>query len=70
MSVKFKALGGLLSFKYINDIEDLDLDDLQELYTEMEEKYNEIAKEFNELKRGLDKLKEVIDRKIKEVKSV
>ena len=70
MSVKFKTLGGLLSFKYINDIEDLDLKDLQELYTDLEEKYNEIAEEFNEVKSELDKLKEVIDRKSQEEKSV
>ena len=66
MSKRFKALGGLLSFKYINDIEDLDLKDLQDLYTELEEKYNEIEKVFNELKSELDKLKEVIDRKSQE----
>ena len=29
MSFNFKALGGLLTFRYINDVEDLDLDDLQ-----------------------------------------
>ena len=63
MSVKFKTLGGLLSFKYINDIEDLDLKDLQELYTELEEKYNEIEKKYNELKGAIEKVKEVIDRK-------
>lgn len=63
MSVKFKALGGLLSFKYINDIEELNIDDLQELYTEIEEQYSVIQKECNELKSELDKLKEIIDRK-------
>ena len=27
MSINFKALGGLLSFRYINKVEDLDLED-------------------------------------------
>lgn len=28
MSVNFKALGGMFEFRYINKVEDLDLDDL------------------------------------------
>ena len=56
MSVNFKALGGLFEFRYINKVEELDLEDLQDLYNELEE-------EHKELKGELDKLKEVIDRK-------
>ena len=56
MSVSFKALGGLFTFRYINDVEDLDLEDLQDLYNDLKEE----QKEFNS---ELDKLKEVIDRK-------
>lgn len=61
MSVKFKALGGMFEFRYINDVEDMDLDDLQEMYDDMEEEYKEMKSE-------LDKLKEVIDRKDPEEK--
>ena len=56
MGVNFKALGGLLTFRYINDVEDMDVDELQEMYADLEEDYNE-------LKGGLKKLKEVIERK-------
>ena len=61
MSVSFKALGGLFTFRYINDVEDLDLEDLQDLYNDLKEE----QKEFNS---ELDKLKEVIDRKNPEEK--
>ena len=56
MSVSFKALGGLFTFRYINDVEDLDLEDLQEIYNDLKEE----QKQFNS---ELDKLKEVIDKK-------
>ena len=56
MSVSFKALGGLFTFRYINDVEDLDLEDLQDLYNDLKEE----QKEFNS---ELDRLKEVIDKK-------
>ena len=56
MSVSFKALGGLFTFRYINDVEDLDLEDLQDLYNDLKEE----QKHFNS---ELDKLKEVIDKK-------
>ena len=56
MSVSFKALGGLFTFRYINDVEDLDLEDLQDLYNDLKEE----QKQFNS---ELDKLKEVIDKK-------
>lgn len=56
MSINFKALGGLFTFRYINDVEDLDLEDLQDLYNDLKEE----QKEFNS---ELDKLKEVIDKK-------
>ena len=56
MSVSFKALGGLFTFRFINDVEDLDLEDLQDLYNDLKEE----QKQFNS---ELDKLKEVIDKK-------
>ena len=52
MSVSFKALGGLFTFRFINDVEDLDLEDLQDLYNDLKEE----QKQFNS---ELDKLKEV-----------
>ena len=61
MSVNFKALGGLLTFRYINDVEDMDVEVLQEMYAELEE-------EYKELKSELDKLKEVIVKKRPEEK--
>ena len=61
MSVSFKALGGLFTFRYINDVEDLDLEDLQEIYNDLKEE----QKQFNS---ELDKLKEVIDKKNPEEK--
>ena len=61
MSVNFKALGGLLTFRYINDVEDMDVEVLQEMYAELEE-------EYKELKSELDKLKEVIAKKRPEEK--
>lgn len=61
MSVNFKALGGLFTFRYINDVEDLDLDELQDIY-------NDLEKEYKEFKGELDKLKDVIDKKNPEEK--
>lgn len=61
MSVSFKALGGLFTFRYINDVEDMDLEDLQDMYNDLKEE----QKQFNS---ELDKLKEVIDRKNPEEK--
>ena len=61
MSINFKALGGLFTFRYINDVEDLDLEDLQEIYNDLKEE----QKQFNS---ELDKLKEVIDKKNPEEK--
>ena len=68
MSVNFKALGGLFEFRYINDVEDLDLDGLQDLYNKLEEEFLVIEKDYKELKGELDKVKEVIDRKTPEEK--
>ena len=68
MSFNFNALGGLLSFRYINDVEDLDVEDLQEIYNDLEEEYSEINKDRKELKSKLEKLKEVLDRKNPEEK--
>jgi predicted nuclease with TOPRIM domain len=68
MSVNFSALGGLFTFRYINDVEDMDLDDLQEVYADLEDEYNESNKECEELKSELDKLKEVIESKNPEEK--
>ena len=56
MSINFKLLGGLFTFRYINDVEDMDLDDLQNIYNDLEE-------EYKELKSELDKLKDVIDKR-------
>ena len=61
MGVNFKALGGLLSFRYINDVEDMDLEDLQDIY-------NDLKEEHKNLKDELDKLKDVIDKKNPEEK--
>ena len=68
MSVNFKALGGLFEFRYINDIEDLDLEDLQGIYNKLEEEYSVINKGRKELKGELAKLREVIDKKNPEEK--
>ena len=68
MSVNFKALGGLFTFRYINDVEDMDLDDLQEMYAELEEEYQGMKNDCKELRKELDKLKEVIERKNPEEK--
>lgn len=63
MSVNFNALGGLFKFRYINDVEDMDLEDLQEMYADMKKEFHVIEKNFKELKEELDKIKEVIERK-------
>ena len=68
MSINFKALGGLFTFRYINDVEDLDLDVLEEMYADIDEKYQGMKNDCKELKKGLDKLKEVIDKKNPEEK--
>ena len=56
MSINYKALGGLFEFRYINDVEDLDIDVLQDVY-------NDLEKEYKDLKSELDRLKDVIDKK-------
>ena len=63
MSFNFKALGGLLKFRYINEVEDLDLEDLQEVYDDLKEEFNYIEKDYKDFKSELAKLKEVIDKK-------
>ena len=68
MSINFKALGGLFEFRYVNnveemDYEDMDLEVLQEMYADIEEKYLGMKNDCKELKKELDKLKEVIERK-------
>ncbi len=63
MSINFKALGGLFEFRYINDVEDMDIDTLYEAYAEVEEEYQGMKNDCKELKKELDKLKEVIERK-------
>ena len=68
MSINFKALGGLFTFRYINDVEDLDLDVLEEMHADIDEKYQGMKNDCKELKKGLDKLKEVIDKKNPEEK--
>ena len=61
MSVNFKALGGLFTFRYINDVEDMDLEVLQDIY-------NDLKEEQKELNSELDRLKDVIDKKNPEEK--
>ena len=68
MSFNYKALGGLFTFRYINDVEDMDVDDLQEVYAEMEEEYQGMKDDCKELQKELNKLKEVIERKNPEVR--
>jgi cell division septum initiation protein DivIVA len=65
MSVNFKALGGMFTFRYINDndVEDLDLEDLQDIYNDLEEEYKDLEGEYKELKSELGKLKDIIDKK-------
>ncbi len=68
MSVNFKALGGLLTFRYINEVEDLDLDDLQDIVNDLEEEYSVINKDRKELRGEINKIREVIDKKNPEEK--
>ena len=63
MSVDLKALGGLFRFRYINDVEDMDLDELQEMYAAIEDEYQGLNNDRKELKKELGKLKEIIERK-------
>lgn len=63
MSLNFKALGGIFTFRYINDVEDMDLEDLQDIYNDLEEEYNDLEGECKELKSELNKVKDVIDKK-------
>ncbi len=75
MSVNFKALGGLLSFRYINEVEDLDLDDLQDIYNEQEEEHEKLKGELGRLKDAIDKknpeeIKEKIKKKLKPAKEI
>ena len=63
MSVNFKALGGLLTFRFINEVEDLDSDDLQEIVNDLEEEYSVINKDRKELRGEINKIREVIDKK-------
>ena len=55
MSVNFKALGGLLTFRFINEVEDLDLDDLQDIYNDLEEEHKKLKGEMGRLKDAIDK---------------
>lgn len=55
MSVNFKALGGLLTFRYINDVEDLDLEDLQDMYNDLKEESKDLQSELGKLKDAIDK---------------
>lgn len=63
MSFNFKALGGLLTFRFINEVEDLDLDDLQDIVNDLEKEYSVINKDRKELRGEINKVKEVIDKK-------
>ncbi len=61
MSFNFKALGGMFTFRYINEAEDLDVEDLQDIYNDLDE-------EYQNLKSEMAKLKEVIEKKNPEEK--
>lgn len=63
MSVDLKALGGLFRFRFINDVEDMDLDVLQEMYAAIKEEYQGVNNDRKELKKELGKLREIIERK-------
>lgn len=75
MSVNFKALGGLLTFRYINEVEDLDLDDLQDIYNDLKEEHEKLKDEMGRLKDVIDKKnpeerKEKIKKKLKTAKEI
>lgn len=75
MSVNFKALGGLLTFRYINEVEDLDLEDLQDIYNDLKEEQKQLQKELGRLKDVIDKknpeeLREKKRKKLKTVKEI
>lgn len=63
MSVDLKALGVLFRFRFINDVEDMELGVLQEMYAAIEEEYQGMNNDRKELKKELVKLNEVIERK-------
>ena len=68
MSFNFKALGGLLAFRFINEVEYLDLDDLQDIVNDLEKEYSVINKDRKELRGEINKIREVIDKKNPEEK--
>ena len=68
MSVNFKALGGLFEFRYINNVEDMDLEVLQDIVNDLEEEYSVINKDRKKLRGGINKVREVIDKKNPEEK--
>ena len=68
MSFNFKALGGLLTFRFINEVEYLDLDDLQDIVNDLEKEYSVINKDRKELRGEINKIREVIDKKNPEEK--
>ena len=75
MSVSFKALGGLFTFRYINDVEDLDLEDLQEIYNDLREEQKQFNSELDKLKEDIDKknheeTREKIKKKLKTAKEI
>ena len=75
MSVNFKALGGLLTFRFINEVEDLDLDDLQDIYNDLEEEHKKLKGEMGRLKDAIDKKnpeerKEKIKKKLTPAKDI
>ena len=75
MSFIYKALGGLLTFRFINKVEDMDLDDLQDIYNDLEEDYKELNKELANLreiieKKNPDERKEKIKQKLKPANEV
>lgn len=75
MSFNYKTLGGLLTFRFINKIEDMDLDDLQDIYNDLKEDQKELNKELANLREIIEKKnpeerKEKIKQKLKPANEV
>lgn len=63
MSFNFTTLGGLLSFRFINKVEDMNLEDLQEVYDDLKEEFDDVEKDYKDFKGEMAKLKDLIDKK-------
>ena len=63
MSFNYTTLGGLLSFRFINKVEDMNLEDLQEVYDDLKEEFDDVEKDYKDFKDEMAKLKDLIDKK-------